>query len=456
MKVSLGLGAYWRRAGHLPRLRLKNMFIEKDPTNTVDGLVRLPRPATVPFATMSDGSFIDYVWRQSGVLGGDYLVFAGGTVFRMTQAGVATDVGTVPMGRPSIAARQADCVIAVAGLLFSYDGTDLAPIVTPDDVPIGTVATLNQYYYLTAEGTRRFYWIEPGELEINPLNFAEAERKADNIIAVAVVGEEVWFLKDTNEEVWGSTGDVDAPIQRLGARAYAFGCSNRDTVVVIGTMLCWVSKNNEAIVAMGSPKVISNPAISEHIRRSPAVSAWSYVLDQHTFYIITTATGSFAFDFSAADEYQWSELATYGSLFWRAHTGAQDGAQIVVGSSAAPKLWLLDPSVNEDDGSPLEREITGGVELVGTPEPCYSLSIRAALGVDKAYDEDCWIEVCWSDDEGATWGKWDQLAIIRKGEYSGQPVLRSLGTIHRPGRLFRFRCTEPMLFRINYAHVNEA
>ena len=43
--VLLGQNAYRRDGGHMPPIRLKNRYFEADPTNAVDHVALMPRPA---------------------------------------------------------------------------------------------------------------------------------------------------------------------------------------------------------------------------------------------------------------------------------------------------------------------------------------------------------------------------------------------------------------------------
>src|SRR3546814_4200351 len=81
------------------------------------------------------------------------------------------------------------------------------------------VAVINSYVIVIPvqeDGYQgRFYWIDPGEIVVDPLNFATAERSPDGIYGVEVFGDQFWLPGESTTEVWYVTGDAGAPMRRL-------------------------------------------------------------------------------------------------------------------------------------------------------------------------------------------------------------------------------------------------
>src|SRR5690606_37306686 len=80
-----------------------------------------------------------------------------------------------------------------SGTLTGGSGNKVIPISTPNDIGIFDVATIASYVICipvqVGEFIGRFYWIEPGEVTIDPLNFATAESSPDGILGVEVSGD---------------------------------------------------------------------------------------------------------------------------------------------------------------------------------------------------------------------------------------------------------------------------
>jgi hypothetical protein len=69
----------------------------------------------------------------------------------------------------------------------------------------------------------RFYWIEPGEVSVDPLNFATAERAPDELFCCITLGDRTWFFGAATLETWYATGDGDAPFMRVQGLAFDHG-----------------------------------------------------------------------------------------------------------------------------------------------------------------------------------------------------------------------------------------
>jgi len=112
-----------------------------------------------------------------------------------------------------------------------------------------------------------FYWIEPGDLTIDPLNFATAERSPDPVWEVVVVGDQFWLPGASTNEIWYPSGDALAPFLRQQGRLF-------DTGVWEGTIL----RVKDEVMAVGSdgtvyrigagPQPVSTPGIAQRIREA--------------------------------------------------------------------------------------------------------------------------------------------------------------------------------------------
>lgn len=454
--IPLGSGDYKRLYGKIPRIRLVNMFLEQDPTNTVDGLVRLQRPGLSPYQYPTVGTGpIKTIFRQDGTIDGDYFIQSRSQLWRIMPNGPVL-MGNLAGEDPSkICARDDDILIANGGVAHFCQGNSIGIVVMPDGQLVQSVASINNYFILTVRDSQRFYWIEPGSFVVDPLNFASAERTPDDIVDVEISSDEIWFLGGSGVEVWIPTGDADAPFNRASGRVYSHGCRSRDSVCMLDTMPVWVTNNSEVVIGRGAPIVISDSAITEEIRTSQQfnLQAWTYKLDQHQFYVLSCDNGSFVYDINSR---KWSRFHSYGYENWRPRSGAQNDTQIICGDSQTNKLWLLDPEAQTDDGQYIVREMTGGVEFFGAPSRCDSVSLRLGAGWSPSPDFEPFFEICWSDDQGNTWCDWRQIGMGNQGRYEKEPVLRKAGMMRVPGRLFWFRMTDPAMLRVNYARYNEA
>ncbi len=146
----------------------------------------------------------------------------------------------------------------------------LYQITTPDDYGAISIAHINSYIIVVpvqADDIKgRFYWIEPGENEVDPLNFATAERNPDGVLQVLVFGDMFWLLGQNTTEPWITTGNLAAPMQRFRGLLFDRG-SWEGTAVQVKDSLIVVDEDGGVFQIKGGQKRISNPAIEERIRR---------------------------------------------------------------------------------------------------------------------------------------------------------------------------------------------
>lgn len=149
----------------------------------------------------------------------------------------------------------------------------LYQIDTPDDNGAISVAHINSYVIvvpvqdedLATNG--RFYWIEPGENEIDPLNFATAERSPDKLHQVVVFSDMFWLLGEKTTEPWITTGDAAAPMQRYRSMLFDRG-SWEGTAIQVKDSLIVADQDGAVFQIKGGLKRISTPQIEERIRKA--------------------------------------------------------------------------------------------------------------------------------------------------------------------------------------------
>jgi hypothetical protein len=149
---------------------------------------------------------------------------------------------------------------------------------TPDDVgPISLGYIASYVVVIPAQGegiNGRFWWIEPGETTIDPLNFATAERAPDPIFSVVVFGDQFWLPGSNTTEVWYFTGNIDSPVLRLQGVTFDRGTIEGTALQVKESMII-VDSDGGVFQIAGGLERISNPSIEERIREAIGVFAAS-------------------------------------------------------------------------------------------------------------------------------------------------------------------------------------
>jgi hypothetical protein len=151
-------------------------------------------------------------------------------------------------------------------------GTDmLRQVLTPNDEGAISIAHINGYIIVipaqTAGVNGRFYWIQPAEITIDPLDYATAERNADAVNQVVVYSDMFWLCGQSSLEPWITSGDPEAPMLRFKGILYDRGCWE-GTALRMKEGLMLVDDNGAVFRIQGGLNRISTPDIEELFRRN--------------------------------------------------------------------------------------------------------------------------------------------------------------------------------------------
>lgn len=449
--VPLGFGAYKREAGRLPEIICRNMFVEQSPTNQAAGTVLIPFPGLARAVDGLDGPFRG-VFQQAGTFSGHILAVAGEKVYTI-NGGVETELGDIPGSeRVVIDANATRAYITTGPQAFSTDGVTVTELATPDGLGFSSVGYINGFFIFSQTGTSRFYWLEPGETVIDPLNFANAERGPDAIVRVVINGDEIWLFGEQTTEVWIPTGDLNAPFQRVGGRLYERGAFSRDSIAKLDNTIFWVGDDRIAYRADATPIRVSNHGIEERLSTATEIESWAFPLEGHTFWALTILNeGSFLYDVATGE---WPERQTYGRSEWRARMGLDANGTIYAGDAEEGILWQFDRSKSTDDDGPMIRIATGGTPLIGGRVRCNSFGLDCAAGF-AAIGDDPVANLKTSDDGGNTWVDRGNVSIGKQGECGKRVRWPRLGMISPPGRVYRITVSDETPWRISNAKINE-
>lgn len=165
---------------------------------------------------------------------------------------------------------------ADGGTLVGGGAPSWFPVATPDDVGIISVGYIASYVVVVpAQGqgiNGRFFWIDPGETVIDPLDFATAERAPDPISGVVVFGDQFWLPGTSTTEVWYFSGNEESPVLRMQGVVFDRGAWEGTAVQVKDSMIL-VDNEGAVFQIAGGAKRISRPDIEERIRQAIQLQA---------------------------------------------------------------------------------------------------------------------------------------------------------------------------------------
>lgn len=181
---------------------------------------------------------------NTGSAGTDYsatITGANGTVTAVNNSGVSPATSlkisslTVGAGGDTITFT----VTGGTGLTASGSGTlanggleVLQGCTMPDGVVPGSLTQVSSYVMVSQGNSQKFFWVNPGETTIDPLDFASKESSPDPIIHMRAVGDQVMIMGSKSTENWYATGNLAAPFAPIEGRVYARGVINGTPVVI--------------------------------------------------------------------------------------------------------------------------------------------------------------------------------------------------------------------------------
>jgi hypothetical protein len=223
---------------------------------------------------------------NSGVAGTQYstALIANTTAKVVNVAGASVTVRAVAIGAlgNAIVTTETGAALAWTGATLTGGGAvSWTPVETPDDVGIIGLAYIASYVVVVpAQGQNingRFYWINPGETTIDPLDFATAERAPDPISGVVVFGDQFWLPGSNTTEPWYFTGNIDQPVLRVQGVVFDRGAWEGTAIQVKDSMII-VDNEGAVFQIQGGAKRISRPDVEERIREAIQYQAAQLVI----------------------------------------------------------------------------------------------------------------------------------------------------------------------------------
>lgn len=272
-KIPLGMETYERRRGDEPDIRFVNRFLEADPTDQIGGVAALRRPGLNNRINVGDGPIRRVFW-QSGFFKDALFIISDHELYRMTNTTTEGDKLTLCTGfvygtsTPSVAVRD-DYIFIADGTLLQYSNGNniMTQILTPDEVIISSIAVVRSYVVCLVQNSDRFYWIDPGALVIDPLDFATAESQPDVGVEVQAFGDQFWIFGRETTEPWFFTGDALAPVAPVQGRPFDRGAWG-GTAVKVNDEIILVGQDGRVYSVRGGADPISTPGVEERIAKA--------------------------------------------------------------------------------------------------------------------------------------------------------------------------------------------
>lgn len=444
--LAYGVSAYSRERGNMPELPVINMIVEPSAT-AESGIVLQSRAGIEQESTVGAGP-INGVFQRDGVFGGDRFVVS---ATRLYRDGV--DLGIIDgTGPVQFAASEDELLVCRGAQLWSYNGTDLAVVDFPDDMPVHWVRYLAGYFVAGYGVTSQWNFSAPDDgRSWDGLDFANAENKADPIIDALDIDDVLILLGSESVEFWPKTGDATIPFAPTDGRVFEKGVIAVGAACSFDNSFAWVGDEGIVFVnAESRPLRVSDAGIEERIAKSATYRLFSYFFEGIEYLVLRI--DNYSMIMSAATR-EWSEFQSYGRANWRC---ANVGPGPVFGDDTTNIIWRFGTGYTDADRV-LERRFRGAIPLSGGGS---INNIRLVVNVGETVNltgtyADPRAEMRTSRDQARTFGNWKATALGRQGEYRRRVEWRALGMFDDPGMVCEFRVTDPVPFRVAAVKANE-
>lgn len=146
----------------------------------------------------------------------------------------------------------------------------LSGIQTPDDVGIVSVCVLGGYTFCAAAQSEIIYWINPGEVTIDPINRIAAEDTPDQVISLMTIGDRFAAFGADSTQWFYLTGGEEVVAPQKGA-AFPYGVLEGTAALLSEGNAMVVGSNGVVYSVGGGFQPVSTPYIAELIRRARAI-----------------------------------------------------------------------------------------------------------------------------------------------------------------------------------------
>ena len=455
------------RSPNFDAARLVNMYVEKTESGASRSAAMLVgTPGLNPWLTLSGGGIKGCI-RFSATVS---IVIAGTTVWKVTSAKVATNLGTITAPGATVSmASNGTVIMLVAGATgyFINPTLNTVTMITSANFLGSTNVDFNDgYFVFNKMGTGQFQISQLYGTTIAALDFATAEGAPDNIVSLIVDHRELWLLGENTTEIWYDIGNVDFPFQRVQGAFLEIGCAASASVAKMDNSIFWLATDDRGYGtvqrAVGySPQRISNHVVEAAIATYSVISdavGYTYSQAGHSFYVISfpTADASWCYD-AATNEWHERRYTNSDGTLGRHRSNCQMNfaGLTIVGDWATANLYSLDLNYYTDNGAAIKRiricpHITQETRLQFFHS--LELTMQTGVGLPSGQGSNPQAMLRWSDDGGRVWSSEIWATIGAQGNYKTRVKWRRMGKSR--DRLFEVSITDPIQVIITDASLS--
>lgn len=451
-------GSYNGRSPSFDAQKTLNFYVEATESGTSRSKAMLiGTPGCNPWLEMSGGGIRGMIVFDTSTA----VVIAGGSVWKVTTAKVATLLGFVSDNTDTVSlASNGTVIMMVDGTTDGYfiDPTleTVVRISDPDFFGGTAVDYLDGYFIWNRPDTGQFQITELFGEAIDPLDFATAEAGPDDLVTLIVDHREAWLLGQNTTEVRYNSGNADFPIEPIQGAFLQVGCAAPRSVVKLDNTIFWLASDDRGLAGYHraenwNSKRVSNDAfdfaIASYSRVDDAV-AYSYQQEGHGFIVISfpTAGATWSLDVSNGLWHERPYRLSDGTLTrHRSNCQMYFAGLTIVGDWEIAQLYSLDLGYYTDNGAAIlsmrrAPHLANGVDYAF--HHSLQLTMQTGVGLTTGQGSDPQAMLRWSDDGGYAWSNERWASIGRLGERMARVMWRRLGKSR--DRIYEVSITDPV------------
>jgi hypothetical protein len=421
------------------------------------------------FATLPLGPVRSNLLINAGLL----YVVSGSDLYRVTIAGVVTNLGSVGgSGRAKLQANSipGDSQILIlngSGIGYIYNNASgLVLINDADFFPSSSVTILDERFWLTRDGTNEFFGSDISDgTNYNPLTFASAEESPDIVAATIAKKSALWVLGTRTSQYYQSYTDIILPLRSVKGATREWGILAIDSLADVNDSFAFLANDRTVRMMRGTQLVkISDLDFELRIKGNGTTTypgfttvsdAIGFFVDGpvHSIYYITFPTEGYTWGYdinTGLSHIRESE----GLDLWRVNSAVKAGFRIICGDSIDGKLWILDPN-NKTENSEILRTklVTPTVSYEkDVTIPLIEIDMEVAQTTDPTADPK--MIVYYTKDGGNTYTNKGHISLGKFGEHRKRVPLRLFGRLVRNKDFgLKLEVTDPVGVRFYGAHI---
>lgn len=453
--------------------KLINMYSEKNPQGSRYEFALYNCPGLTKWVDLGVNAPIKMLHQMNGSI----YVICNLQVYRIDANKVITSLGFIPDSTQYSVADNAVggidnpqiCVILDSGQGYIISPTSVTQITAPGFPLASTVTFIDSYFVVSKQNGSQFFVSNSYDgFTWNALNYATAEEKPDNLIAVYGFNSILWLFCSSSIEMWQNVGSTNIggfstnfPFQKIpGTPDTTRGLAAKGSISAEQNQLFWLGNDKIVYTSQGfSPLRISTHAIEQEIESYGIISdaeAFCYYVNGHKFYTINFPSQGTTLSYDILMN-TWHHRESYLQTRWRANFYARlNDVTPLVGDYQTGLIYQIDQQAYDENGNFM-------IKTIYTP-PLWNegnrfvvsqirLDLDSGIGNLQLPSTNPKAQMQFSDDGGRTYSNERDVAIGTVGLSLTRVIWRRCGITRE--RIWKFSCSDSIPFRITglYADI---